>query len=170
MSYLSDDLQKICAQFIGVKKIPETLKQSARQYNLRLERVLRYSGKEVEESDLKMLASFLQKSPYSKQFSPSTYISPYSLQQKFHKQIRELQQKRQVIKDAPSDIKQKIIDERLQKLGNLLGKPAMDKIQKLANIRKARKLTEKHERAEAFILGMIKDREPLTPIKISDLD
>lgn len=180
MTYKSNDLQQILAQIIGKEYIPSDIHKKAEKYSKRLGEILKSKNKRVFESDFNLLANFLQNSSFSNSVSTNIYISPHQIQKNIHKRIRDITKEREENKLKKREFKQKMIEQRLAKLRNASKSDDMEKIIKIANIRKSRKLTEKQERAREFIKSMINKetgddagQKPKNtsgpPIKIQDL-
>ncbi|MEK9165871.1 MAG: hypothetical protein AAB525_03390 [Patescibacteria group bacterium] len=158
MAYLSQDLQKICLDFINKAQVPSSLLKAAEEYNPRLGSLLKAGNKKVFESDLKTLADFFQNSAFSKQFSPNQYQKPYHIQQAFHKQIYGIKKQRDLNKLKKDDRKQIYIEKRLQSIHNPTGSKIMEEIIKKANIQKARNLSTRQERAREYVKELVDQR------------
>ncbi|MFH1712833.1 MAG: hypothetical protein ABH896_01420 [Candidatus Jacksonbacteria bacterium] len=164
MAYLSQDLQKICLNFINKKQVPDkdripnSFLKAAKKYNPRLGILLRAENKKVFESDLKLLANFFQNSAFSRQVSPNKYQEPYSVQKKFHKQTYGIKTQRDLDEIKKDDRKQKSIDKRLQSIRNPTGSAEMEEIIKKANIKKARDLSTRQERAREYVKKIVDER------------
>lgn len=158
MTYLSQDLQKICLDFINKTQLPNSILKAAEEYNPRLGNLLRAENKKVFESDLKTLANFFQNSAFSRQFSPNQYQKPYHIQQTSHKQIYGIKKQRDSDKLKKNDRKQNYMEKRLQNIHNPTGSKEMEEIIKKANIQKARNLSTRQERAREYVKKLVDER------------
>jgi len=155
MTYKSQDLQKICGQFVGKNKLPNSLIRAAKKYNPRLGSLLIGTNKKVFESDLKKLAQFLQDSQEGEKFSPNRYLKSSNTKAKFHKQAHKLKNGREEEKYAPDKWKQNQIKNRLKKIQNLQSKKRTDLLIKKIAMRKTEKPEDKKIKAEEYLKNIV---------------
>lgn len=164
MAFQSIDLQKVCLKYLKEHVFPDTFLKAALAYHPRLHRLLIKPDQKVFDSDLETLANFFQTSQFSKDFSKNRFETPFEIQQKFHKEVRNEAFQREARKFEKPPVKLSLMNAHLEKLnkikygGNENTTNLIDRLMKQVNIRKARKLGDRSERARAFVDTLVKSR------------
>lgn len=127
MPYQSQDFQSMCADYIGASHLPPNLLKAASQYHPRLHRLLVQNGQKVFESDIELLANFIQTHPEAQNYSPNTLAKLYNVKQGMHQTLRKMNQARIDQKHARSTHRLKRVQQQMSKIKQLRGaaNPAM---------------------------------------------
>lgn len=186
MPFRSQDLQKICAEFLGTRHVHPNFIRDVEKHNPRLGYLLKKDDKHVFDSDIETLVQFFQKSPFGAEYAKNRYTSPAKIQSQFHDKLREHAIKRELeprferrgkkldIFGRISEARVKAQNTRIQtdderkKFESLadqqkrileIAKQQEEIKKRQANIKTARKKTARLERAKSYVENIMQSRQ-----------
>jgi len=159
MVYKSQDLQEMLAAHLNLDKVSfsTSLLQAAAQYHPRLHRLLTQPDDKAFESDIDLLANFIQNSQYTPQFSMNPYSRLYQVNKKMHTEARKLANNRIAKEEAKPEYRLKRIKEQLSQLKELKAGVHPETREKINaamtrfNIRKLKTQGQRRQAAAEFV-------------------